>query len=79
MKDLKKKLLLTAGLMLVGELSMACTRVVYLGDEQNVMTARSMDWKADVGSNIWVLPNNVSRDGAAGKNLLNGYLNMAVW
>lgn len=67
MKDLKKKLLLTAGLMLVGELSMACTRVVYLGDEQNVMTARSMDWKADVGSNIWVLPNNVSRDGAAGK------------
>ena len=47
---------------------MACTRVVYLGDEQNVMTARSMDWKVDVGSNIWVLPNNVSRDGSASKN-----------
>ncbi len=47
---------------------MACTRVVYLSDEQNVITARSMDWKVDVGSNIWVLPNNVSRDGSAGKN-----------
>lgn len=68
MKGLKKKLLLTVGLILVGELSMACTRVVYLGDDQNVMTARSMDWKVDVGSNIWVLPNNENRDGAAGKN-----------
>ena len=65
---MKKKLLLTVGLLFMGELSMACTRVVYLSDEQNVMTARSMDWKVDVGSNIWVLPNNVSRDGSAGKN-----------
>ncbi|MDY6457834.1 linear amide C-N hydrolase [Acinetobacter faecalis] len=65
---MKKKLLLAVGLFFIGELSMACTRVVYLGDEQNVMTARSMDWKLDVGSNIWVLPNNVSRGGLAGKN-----------
>lgn len=65
---MKKKFLLAVGVFFIGELSMACTRVVYLGDEQNVMTARSMDWKLDVGSNIWVLPNNVSRDGLAGKN-----------
>lgn len=45
---------------------MACTRVVYLGDEQQIMTARSMDWKVDVASNIWILPNNVKRNGLAG-------------
>lgn len=65
---LMNKFLFAVGLMLVGEFSMACTRVVYLGNEQNVMTARSMDWKVDVGSNIWVLPKQVRRDGAAGKN-----------
>lgn len=41
-----------------------CTRVVYLGDD--VMTARSMDWKSDIGSNMWILPRNVARHGAAG-------------
>ena len=43
-----------------------CTRVVYLGDD--VMTARSMDWKSDIGTNLWTLPRNVARNGAAGAN-----------
>lgn len=34
----------------------ACTRFVYLGENDQVMTARSMDWKTDVGTNIWVFP-----------------------
>jgi len=44
---------------------MTCTRAVYLGDE-DVMTARSMDWKLDIQTNLWILPNNVKRNGAAG-------------
>ncbi|OWQ56171.1 choloylglycine hydrolase [Stenotrophomonas maltophilia] len=44
----------------------ACTRVVYLGDNQDVITARSMDWKSDVATNLWVLPKGIPRDGQAG-------------
>lgn len=46
----------------------ACTRAVYLGPKNTVLTARSMDWDADVGSNIWVMPRGIQRDGAAGIN-----------
>lgn len=44
----------------------ACTRVVFHGDNSNVMTARSMDWKTDVGTNLWILPSGVKRNGLAG-------------
>ncbi len=46
----------------------ACTRAVYLGPQKTVLTARSMDWTTDVGSNIWVFPRAMDRDGAAGPN-----------
>ncbi|MDQ8034506.1 MAG: linear amide C-N hydrolase [Bordetella sp.] len=46
----------------------ACTRVVYLGPEGNVITARSMDWKVDVGTNLWIFPRGMTRDGAGGPN-----------
>ena len=49
-------------------LSEACTRVVYLGPDGNVITARSMDWKVDVGTNIWILPRGMTRTGEAGQN-----------
>lgn len=60
-----KKVFFAAGILVVAEVAMACTRVVYLGD-RDVMTARSMDWKSDVGTNLWILPNNVKRTGMAG-------------
>lgn len=46
----------------------ACTRAVYLGPENTVLTSRSMDWTSDVGSNVWVFPRSMERDGAAGPN-----------
>lgn len=46
----------------------ACTRFVYLGENDQVMTARSMDWKTDVGTNIWVFPRGTERSGEAGPN-----------
>ena len=48
--------------------SFACTRAVYLGPQNTVLTTRSMDWTTEVGSNIWVFPRNMERDGAAGPN-----------
>ncbi|GFE70223.1 linear amide C-N hydrolase [Chroococcus sp. FPU101] len=44
----------------------ACTRAVYLGPENTVITVRSMDWYNDLGTNLWAFPRGVKRDGAAG-------------
>lgn len=48
----------------------ACTRVVYLGDNGTVMTARSMDWQSDVKTNLWVFPRGIERDGQVTENAL---------
>jgi choloylglycine hydrolase len=46
----------------------ACTRFVYLGPAGNIITARSMDWKNDVATNLWILPRGIERNGEAGAN-----------
>lgn len=46
----------------------ACTRFVYHGAGDEVITARSMDWKTDVGTNLWVFPRGMRRSGEAGPN-----------
>ncbi|WHO37102.1 linear amide C-N hydrolase [Sphingobium sp. AP49] len=46
----------------------ACTRVVYHGANADVITARSMDWKVDVGTNLWLFPRGIARSGEAGPN-----------
>ncbi|GAB5378131.1 MAG: linear amide C-N hydrolase [Acuticoccus sp.] len=46
----------------------ACTRFVYLGADNTAITARSMDWKSDVGTNLWVFPRGMERSGNAGPN-----------
>lgn len=46
----------------------ACTRLVYHGAGGQVITARSMDWKTDVRTNLWILPRGIARTGEAGPN-----------
>lgn len=41
-----------------------CTRAVYVGQDDIVITLRSMDWFSDLGSNLWVFPRGMERDGA---------------
>ncbi len=53
------------GLLLVPE-TFACSRVVYLGPEGTVITARSMDWANDIQTDLWAFPRGMKRDGAAG-------------
>lgn len=50
--------------------SWACTRLVYHGANGQVITARSMDWKSDIVSNLWVLPRGMARTGETGSNTL---------
>lgn len=47
-----------------------CTRVVYHGHNEQIFTARSMDWKVDVNTNIWQLPRGIKRVGSIGSNPL---------
>lgn len=48
-----------------------CTRVVYKGPDNTVITARSMDWKDEIDANIWIFPRGMKRDGNIGKNSIN--------
>jgi len=54
---------LLAGVFAAAE---ACTRAVYIGGDNVVITGRSMDWMEDMFSNLWVFPRGMARDGAAG-------------
>jgi len=57
-----------ACLLLADTAARACTRFVYFGANGQVMTARSMDWKVDVATNLWALPRGIERNGEAGAN-----------
>nr|WP_325578300.1 linear amide C-N hydrolase [Gelidibacter sp.] len=46
----------------------ACTRVVYKGPDNTIITARSMDWKDEIDANIWVFPRGLERFGNVGQN-----------
>lgn len=46
----------------------ACTRAVYHGSENTVITGRSMDWDDFTQTNVYVLPRGIKRLGQAGAN-----------
>jgi penicillin V acylase-like amidase (Ntn superfamily) len=48
----------------------ACTRLVYHGANDDVITARSMDWSTDVGTNLWIFPRGMQRSGEVGPRSL---------
>jgi len=56
--------------MALATAAQACTRCVYLGPNNTVMVARSMDWVEDPGSEVWVFPRGMKRNGAAGPGSL---------
>ena len=61
--------LLLAGTVLFSLPASACSRVLYKSkDGKYVLVARNMDWAEDMGSNLWVFPRGVKRDGMATKN-----------
>jgi choloylglycine hydrolase len=58
-------------LALINPIVEACTRVVYLGLNETVLTARSMDWKEDIKTNLWIFPRGMKRTGEVGVKSLN--------
>ena len=57
-------------LFAMGQKVDACTRVVYKGSGNMIITARSMDWKDEIDANIWVFPRGLERSGNVGANSL---------
>lgn len=63
--------LLLAGMLAIASPaadSNACTRVVYKGQNGTLLTARSMDWKEDIMTNLWIFPRGMQRSGETGPN-----------
>lgn len=64
--------------------SNACTRVVYKGPNNTVLTARSMDFSLEIPANLWVFPRGIKRNGEVGKNSIEwtskyGSLAVSSW
>lgn len=47
-----------------------CTRTTYFGPNDMVITTCTLDWVAPMPINLWVLPEGLPRDGAAGPEAL---------
>ncbi len=61
-------LLLSTAIIAVpaGNTATACTRTLFVGLDNLVLTGRNMDWEEDMSSNLWAFPEGMERDGAAG-------------
>lgn len=66
LSKLKKLAIALSAALILTATAEACTRVVFHGDNNRNITARSMDWKTDVGTNLWILPKGMERIGEAG-------------
>ena len=64
---MKKLFLLTAlsAALLGGSINKAdaCTRVVFIGDSAQVITGRTLDWKSNIPTNLYVYPAGIQKQG----------------
>ncbi len=56
-----------AGLLVGGQIE-ACTRAVYEGPEDMIITGRTMDWREDPLTNLYIFPRGIERRGAKSGN-----------
>lgn len=59
--------IMVAAAAVTGKLD-ACTRAVYLGPDNMIVTGRTMDWKEDPQSNIYFFPRGMERRGGKTDN-----------
>ena len=57
---LPSALFVAAGFMSSSE---ACTRVVFIGDSAQVITGRTLDWKSNIPTNLYVYPRGIQKQG----------------
>ncbi|WP_199856484.1 linear amide C-N hydrolase [Lunatibacter salilacus] len=64
--------------------STACTRVVYKGPNNTVLTGRTMDFSLEIPANQWIFPRGMKRSGEVGENSIEwvskyGSLAVSSW
>lgn len=64
--------------------SKACTRVVYKGPNNTVLTGRTMDFSMEIPANHWIFPRGLQRTGEVGQNSIEwtskyGSLAVSSW
>lgn len=64
--------------------SKACTRVVYKGPNNKIITGRTMDFSIEIPANQWIFPRGMKRNGEVGKNSIEwvskyGSLGVSTW
>ncbi len=72
-RNIVANLTLVAGAVFLSasvERAQACTRAVYLGPEGRIITGRTMDWKEDMDTHLYIFPRGMERHGAAGADSL---------
>lgn len=62
--------ILSAALLTIPIKPDACTRVVYKGPNNTVITARSMDFSLEIPANLWLFPKGMERHGSTGNNTI---------
>lgn len=50
--------------------SHACTRLVYHGPDNTVITARTMDFRTEIPADLWLFPRGIKRTGLTGVNTI---------
>lgn len=66
MKAIRSALLTFLAAASMTQTTEACTRALFVGSNQVVITGRSMDWMEDLHSDLWAFPQGMTRNGAAG-------------
>lgn len=61
-----------------------CTRVVYKGPNNTVITGRTMDFSIEIPANQWIFPRGMKRNGQVGKNSIEwvskyGSIGVSTW
>ena len=75
MKSAKRSIIAACATVLFGMAGMqqqsdACTRFVYHGAGNEIFTGRSMDYKIDTGTHLWMFPRGMQRTGETGPDTL---------
>lgn len=75
MKSAKRSIIAACATVLFGLAGVqseadACTRFVYHGAGNEIFTGRSMDYKIDTGTHLWMFPRGMQRSGETGPDTL---------
>lgn len=58
---------IACALMLIGDSTAnACTRALYVGDDDLVVTGRAQDWYEELQTDLWMFPRGMERGGGVG-------------